>query len=47
MSDVINSLKYKHEYKQFLKILTGLYDVDNNSFFLFGGRVECSIIYIE
>ena len=35
MSDVINSLKYKHNYYQFLKIFTGLHDVNKTvSFFL-------------
>ena len=45
MSEVINSLKYEHEYNHFLKIFTELYDVDESSFFLSGGRVECCMIY--
>ena len=34
MSDVINSLKYEHEYNQFSKRFAGLHDVKKNSFFL-------------
>ena len=34
MSDVINSLKYKHEYNQFSKRFAGLHDVKKNCFFL-------------
>ena len=46
MSDAINDLKYEHEYHQFLKItFARLHDVNKNSFFLFGGRMECCMIY--
>ena len=40
MSNVIHSLKYEHGYSQFLKIVTGLFDVDKN-------RVECCMLCNE
>ena len=40
MSDVINSLKYEHEYNQFSKRFAGLHDVKKNSFFLWRQRSD-------
>ena len=44
MSDVINSLKYEHEYNQFSKRFAGLHDVKKNSFFLWYTTNECAAL---